>query len=77
MSNIFNFLAALTPEEKLAAIEFLWCNLAVEVDQFPSPDWHGDVIRDRLENPSSEPALPIEEAMLRIKERAGARSNPS
>lgn len=75
MTNLFNVLSALKPEEKLAAIEFLWYNLEMDVDQLPSPDWHGEVIRERLENPSPEPTLPVEEAMQMIKERVRARSN--
>ncbi|MDP1562725.1 MAG: addiction module protein [Pirellulaceae bacterium] len=75
MTNLFNVLSALKPEEKLAAIEFLWDNLEIDVDQLPSPDWHGELIRERLENPSPEPALPVEEAMQMIKERVRARSN--
>jgi hypothetical protein len=77
VTNLFKVLSALRPEEKVAAIEFLWANLELDVDQLPSPDWHGEVIRERLENPSPEPALPVDDAMQKIKERVRARSNPN
>lgn len=77
MTNLFNVLSALKPEEKLATIEFLWGNLELDVDELPTPEWHEEAIRQRLENPSPEPPLPVAEAMQEIKERVRARSNPS
>jgi hypothetical protein len=77
MATIYNFLSQLSPGEKLAAIEFLWSNLEFDVDELPSPEWHADVIRDRIANPSPQPALLLEDAMTLIKERVRARQNPS
>lgn len=73
MSEKFNFLSSLSPNEKLEAIEFLWRSLGTDDDDFPTPSWHSDELRDRLANPSSEPALPLTEAMLKIKDRVCAR----
>ena len=39
----------LTQTEKLRAMEELWEDLTRSEDEYPSPDWHGDVLRDREE----------------------------
>lgn len=76
MTTIYDDLNKLSAGEKLAVIEYLWSNLEVEVDELPSPDWHADVLRDRLDNPSPEPPLSLEDAISRIKDRVRARQNP-
>jgi len=37
----------LTRSEKLRAMEELWVDLTRTEDDFQSPDWHGDVLRER------------------------------
>ena len=37
----------LTHNEKLRAMEELWEDLTRSEKEYPSPDWHGDVLRDR------------------------------
>ena len=37
----------LTRTEKLRAMEELWKDLTRSEDDYPSPKWHGDVLRDR------------------------------
>ena len=34
--------------ERLEALELLWRSLASRPDEVPSPDWHGEVLADRL-----------------------------
>jgi hypothetical protein len=34
--------------ERLDAIELLWLSLAASPEQVPSPEWHGQVIAERL-----------------------------
>ena len=58
-----SMLAALTPSEKLAAMNILWRDLWANPAGFASPSWHGDVLADRSANPSNEPRLPIDEAI--------------
>ncbi len=53
----------------------LWSELEPDLDGFPSPDWHGDVLKERLANPSVEPPLALDEAMARIKERVHVSKN--
>jgi hypothetical protein len=73
MTDIETLLSQLSASEKLAAIDFLWNELEMNLDEMPSPDWHGDVIRDRLANPSPEPPQPLDVAMARVKEQVRAR----
>ncbi len=39
----------LTRTEKLRAMEELWEDLSRPEDEYPSPKWHGDVLREREE----------------------------
>ena len=40
-------IGSLTRTEKLRAMEELWVDLTQTEDSYPSPDWHGDVLRER------------------------------
>ncbi|MDX1926643.1 MAG: addiction module protein [Pirellulaceae bacterium] len=77
MTEIQNMLSGLSTSEKLAAIDLLWSELESNLGETPSPDWHDDVLKERLANPSLEQALPLSEAMARIKERVRASKNPN
>ena len=35
-------------EERLQAMELLWASLTRAPEAVPSPDWHGEVLADRL-----------------------------
>lgn len=72
MSSIQNYLSGLSTSEKLAALNLLWNDLEHNLDDIPSPDWHTDVIDERLSNPSTEPSMSVDDAMARIKERMHA-----
>jgi hypothetical protein len=39
----------LTQTEKLRAMEELWKDLTRSADDYPSPEWHGAVLREREE----------------------------
>ena len=41
-------LLALPPEERLAITEALWESLSAEPDRVPVPDWHRDILDQRL-----------------------------
>lgn len=60
-------------DEKLAAIDLIWRDLAADTRSFVSPSWHEKVIADRLDNPAPAPALPLAEAKTEIKEALDAR----
>ena len=71
--SIETMLAALTPSEKLTAMNILWRDLSKNPAGFVSPAWHGDVLAERIANPSREPRLPIDAAIDDVKERLHAR----
>lgn len=66
-------LAALSPQEKLDAMNILWRDLSANPAGVPSPDWHGDVLRDRMKSPSNKPSLPLDAAFDDVRERLNER----
>ena len=73
--SLESMLAALTPEEKLDAMNILWRDLSASPVDVPSPDWHGDVLADRIKNPSKTSRLPIDAAFDDVRERLNERRN--
>ena len=71
--SLESMLAALTPEEKLDAMNILWRDLSANPTDVPSPDWHGDVLADRIRNPSAGPRLPLDAAFADVRERLNER----
>jgi hypothetical protein len=71
--SIETMLAALTPSEKLTAMNIMWRDLSKNPAGFDSPAWHGDVLAARTANPSGEPPLPIDAAIDDVKERLNER----
>jgi len=54
-------------------MDLIWRDLAADSQSFVSPEWHGTIIADRLENPTSGPALRLAEAKAEIKDAIDAR----
>jgi hypothetical protein len=75
MSNtsLESILGALSPGDKLAALDILWRELSSNPSDLPSPDWHGDVLEARLADPSAKPRLPLDAAIEDVKDRLNAR----
>jgi hypothetical protein len=71
--SLESMLAALTPTEKLAAMDILWRHLAATPAEFPSPEWHGEVLDARIAQPSAEPRLPLDAAIEDVRDRLNAR----
>ena len=46
----------LSVEEKVDYVQALWERIAARPETVPVPDWHRDVIRERLENDEAERA---------------------
>jgi hypothetical protein len=61
----------LTRTEKLRAMEELWQDLSRADDEYPSPEWHGEVLREReAALISGEDAfVPWEDAKKILRER--------
>ena len=62
----------LTRTEKLRAMEELWEDLTRSGDEYPSPEWHADVLRDREEalKAGRDEFVPWEDAKRMLRERA-------
>lgn len=71
--SLETMLSLLTPSEKLAVMDILWRDLSATPSELPSPDWHGDVLEERIANPSSEPRLGIDAAFNDVRDRLNAR----
>ena len=44
----------LPPAERLQLVEEIWGSLAQSPDAVPVPDWHRELLDDRLANPAEE-----------------------
>jgi len=73
MQSLETMIGTLSRDEKLAAMDLIWRDLATDSQSFASPKWHETVIGDRLENPAPGPALPLAEAKAELKEAINAR----
>jgi hypothetical protein len=71
--SLETMLSALTPNEKLAAMDILWRDLSATPTQVASPEWHGDLLANRVENPSPEPSMEIDAALDDVRGRLDAR----
>ena len=74
---IESILSGLSQSEKLAAVDFLWRDLSREPAQYSSPEWHKQIVTDRLANPASGESLPLDEAKSEVKERLNDRRTQS
>ena len=67
----------LSQEDRRNALEIIWASLERDSDAYRPPEWHGRVLADRLQNPSSQPALPLTEAMNDVRLRVNERRSSS
>ena len=40
---------SLTVNERLALVEQIWSSIQENPDRIPSPDWHGELLEERLQ----------------------------
>ena len=73
--SLESMLAALSPQEKLDAMNILWRDLSMNPADVPSPEWHGDVLAARMENPSAYRSLPVDAAFDDVRKRLNVRRN--
>jgi hypothetical protein len=61
----------MTTEEKLRSMEVLWADLTRKADNFESPAWHGDVLRERDQRiaEGKESFIDWDEAKRQLRER--------
>jgi hypothetical protein len=70
--NVESMVSGMNRGEMLDAMELIWRKLSAQPDSLDSPNWHRDIIEDRLRNPSDSP-LPLNESKAEIKDRLNAR----
>jgi hypothetical protein len=75
--TIETMIESLSLQEKLTAMELIWRDLSAEPGSFPSPEWHGVVIADRLANPVFGRSLTLDEARQAVQEAFDARRTPN
>jgi putative addiction module component (TIGR02574 family) len=59
--------------ERLEAMELLWQSLASRPEQVPSPDWHGEVLAERVEEIRAGRAKFL--TLQEVKERFAKKSS--
>jgi hypothetical protein len=61
----------MTTEEKLRAMEAIWADLTRNADNFESPAWHADVLRERDQRiaEGKETFVDWDEAKRQLRER--------
>jgi hypothetical protein len=71
--TVEDLIASLSPEDKRNALELLWQSIDHDSPLYSPPEWHGEILADRLENPSKEPSLPLDAAMKEVRRRVDER----
>jgi hypothetical protein len=69
------FIDTLSTEQQQAAFDLLWQRLAADPQTLPSPAWHGEVLKYRAENPSSNPKMSVSDARVEVKRMVDERRN--
>ena len=70
--NVESFVSGLNRGEMLAAMELIWEQLSKDPESLDSPEWHSQIIADRLKEPPSSP-LCLSESKTEIKDKLNAR----
>ena len=73
--TIESFIDTLNVEQQQAAFDLLWQRLSADPHSLPSPTWHGEVLSNRSENPSSGPKMTVSEAKIEVKRMVDERRN--
>ena len=71
--TVETLIANLSPDDKRHALELLWLSIDHDSERYSPPEWHGEVLADRLGNPSPEPALPLDDAMKEVRRKINER----
>lgn len=71
--SLETMIGALSRDQKLAAMDLIWQELARESQSFESPQWHQSVLANRLENPAVGESLPLDQAKSEVKKAIDAR----
>ena len=71
LMNLAMDIGLLTRAEKLRAMEALWKDLSQSDEEYPTPEWHGDILRERAAAiaDGSDAFIPWEEAKKQLRAR--------
>ena len=75
--SVETMISSLSQEEKRNALELLWASIDRDAGQYTPPAWHAEVLAERFSNPSTEPSLPLREAMDDVRRRVNERRSSS
>ena len=67
----------LTPDDQIDYVQSLWDRIAAKPDQVPVPDWHRQVIRQRIADQKASPSegRPWEEVREEIRSKLKSRNS--
>jgi hypothetical protein len=71
--TVEELIGSLSPSEKQQAFEILRRELAPEEEEFAPPDWHAEILAERMANPDPAPPMPFREAIAEIRAELHAR----
>ena len=67
----------LSPDDQIAYVQLLWDRIVAKPDQVPVPDWHRQVIRQRMADQEASPleGRPWEEVRDEIRNELNRRKS--
>jgi hypothetical protein len=75
--TVETMISSLSQEDKRNALELLWASIERDAERYTPPAWHAQVLADRLNSPSTEPSLPLRDAMEDVRRRINERRSSS
>jgi len=75
--KVETLVGSLSQSEKLLAMELIWQDLSRNPADLPSPDWHDDVVHQRLDNPMPGGLLSLQDAFREIQGWRNANTSES
>ena len=61
----------LSPEEQIEYLQRLWNHIAADDSKIDVPQWHRDILRQRISEDTSEEASSWDEVKKRLERRGG------
>lgn len=71
--TVESLIGNLSRAEQLLAMELIWQSLSSVESTLESPEWHDEVVRERLQNPLPGESLGLRESLAEIQGRRSAR----
>lgn len=59
----------LPPAERLQLVEEIWASLAQSPEEVPVPEWHRDLLDERLADPAEQPTRTWEQVQENARRR--------